>query len=274
MSVEWVKQLKQAKQELDDRQAKKALSTITALLSSLSSVRPSSDKDKKKINDLHYQSLLLSGLVHLRLHHQTLALKSYTDATQLQPDNPAGYKALHELHSSTRHDDAILALSPVLLPHMQQAPDAKRFAYLIQISQLQLNRGKWKEAQALLFPVIGLSPKEESIEDGPVVDGRLFLPPPFYRLCFALFLDLDDAEKAKELSVRVERQMKKLRDKREEEKVGREKAEAKRQREAKARGEKVTVQPVGKEEKERQAKAERDEEQDVTRKVTAKLNVG
>ena len=275
MSAEWVKQLKQAKQQLDERQATKALSTITALLHSLaSSSSSSSDKERKKLLELHYQSLLLSGLIQQRLHRLPLALQAYTQATQLQPDAPAAYKALHELHSTlTRDDDAILALYPALLPAMQHTPDNKRIAYIVHISQLLLERGRWKEARRLLFPLLGLSAQtEDVVEDGPAVDGRVFLPPAFFRLCFGLFLQLDDEERAKELGVRLERQLRKLRDRREEEKMARERVEAKRQQLQKQREGKVTVPQVAKEERERQAKQERDEEEDVRRKVTAKLH--
>ena len=88
MSADWVKALKQAKQELDDRHASKAQSTISSLLSSLASSRPTSDKERKRHSDLHYQALLLSGLVQQRLHRLPSALQAYTQATQLQPDNP------------------------------------------------------------------------------------------------------------------------------------------------------------------------------------------
>ena len=274
MSAEWVKQLKQAKQELDDRQATKALSTITGLLASLASSHPSSDKERKRVLDLHYQALLLLGLIQQRLHRLPLARQAYTQATQLQPDAPAAYKALHELHSAlTRDEDAILALVPNLLPAMQQAPDNKRIAYIVQVSQLLLERGRWKEARELLYPLLGLSAQsEEVLEDGPAVDGRTFLPPAFFRLCFGLFLQLDDEEKARELIVRVERQLRKARERREEEKMARERVEAKRQQLQKQREGKVTLPQLSKEERERQAKLERDEDDDVRRKVTLKLN--
>ena len=172
-----------------------------------------------------------------------------------------------------RDDAAVLALLPHLLPSMQQAPDPKRVAYLVQVSQLLMERGRWKEARDLLFPLVGLDPKaEEPIENGPVVDSRVFLPPAFYRLCFGLFLCLDDTAKATELATRVERQLRKLRDRREEEKMAKERAEAKRQQLQKQREGKVTVQQLSKEEKERQASAEREEEADIRRKVAAKLD--
>ena len=273
MNAEWVRQLKLAKQELDDRTARKALSTITALLSSLTAAHPTSDKEKKKHTELHYQALLLAGLINQRLYRLPSALAAYTQAAQLQPDNPAAYKALHELHSLTRDDDAIITLSSTLIPIMQQAPDAKRVPYLVQLSQLLLDRGRTLEAKSLLYPLMGLDPKDDAVvEDGPVVDSRVFLPPAFYRLSFGLFLQLDDVEKARELSTRVDRQLRKLRDRREEEKIVKEKAEAKRQQQQKAREGRVTALQVSREERERIARLERDEEDDVRRKVAAKLN--
>ena len=275
-----LKALKQAKAELDGRQLNRAHATITNAITALASSTPQTDKDKKRHTELRYQAQLLAGLIAQHRGKVKDAEAQYKAAAELNAEAVGAWKALYELYSQHPSDDKLLAVLPSLTalskPATAAAADksatARHQQYALDYVQLLIRRQNLATAQQQLLALVQLPPTALTAERPPVMPAAAYVSGRWYRLCFGLLLALDDKAKVDELEVRTARQVKKLHERRQQDKEAKEKEEKKRQAAQKQRDGKVTVLQVGREARERQEAEERMEEDEVKRRVAVKLD--
>ena len=275
-----VKALKQAKAEFDSRQLARAHTTITNAVATLTSSKPQSDKDKKRHNELLYQAHLLAGLIQQHRGRADEAEAQYKTAATLNTEAVGAWKALYELYSIHPNDDKLLTVLPSLASltapaaaaTADKAATARHQQYTLDYVQLLIRRQQLATAQQQLLSLTQLSPTALSAQQPPAMPANTYVSGRWYRLCFGLLLALDEKAKVDELEVRTARQIKKLHERRQQDKEAKEKDDKRRQAQQKQRDGKVTVLQLGREARERQEAEERAEEEDVRKRVAAKLD--
>ena len=281
-----IRAVKQAKGEFDSRQLGRAHSTITAAITALtaSTATAQSDRDKKRHTELLYQAHLLAGLIQQHRGRVDEAETHYRAASALNAEAVGAWKALYELyslHPSSGDDNKLLAVLPSLTALTKpatgaaaadKAATARHQQYTLDYVQLLLRRNQLASTQQQLLALVNLPPSALTTQQPPVMPAAMYVSGRWFRLCFGLLLALDDKAKVDELEVRVARQLKKLHERRQQDKEAKDKAEQKRQQLQKQREGKVTVLQIGKEARQQHEADERAEEDDVKKRVAAKLD--
>ena len=275
-----IKALKQAKLELDNRQLARAQTTITNAVTALTAATPQSDKDKKRHTELLYQAHLLAGLIQQRRGRVDEAEAQYKAAATLSAEAVGAWKALYELYNSHPSDDKLLAVLPNLTALTKptaaattdKAATARHQQYALDYVQLLLRRNQLATAQQQLLSLVQLPTDTLTAQRPPVMPATTYVSGRWYRLCFGLLLALDEKAKLDELEVRIARQLKRVHERRQQEKEAKDKEDKKRAAQQKQRDGRVTVLQVGREVREKQEAEERAEEEEVKRRVGAKLD--